>query len=448
MTAPCPSRAQRRWLAGGLLALVGLLFAPGTAGAHSVLESSDPVDGAHVDELPDTVTLVFGEPILLDGASISVATERTSVRLSALALDEAGTTLSAPIGAASLATGAVTIEWAAVSADGHPISGDIAVGVGPGAVAASAPRPSTPGDPHLVEGIVTADRMVGYLGLAILTGGLAFLVVLWPEGAGLARTRRLLWAAWGGALAATVVGIGLQAATVRGSVLGKAVDTDALASVLDSPFGRAWGARALLLLLAVPLLVALGRWGGEVVRAPWFLVPAAAVTLGLLRTMGLVSHAGEGDLGPVGSVADLVHLLGVVTWLGGLVVLVTVVLPRRRTVELARVVPAFSRLALGAIVAIVVAGTVMAWDLAGSFDALSTTEWGRLLVTKIVLFAVVLVTAQVSKRWVLDRLALAVALRGHLVLVRPFVLTVAAETLLAASILGVASALVTTSPGR
>jgi putative copper export protein len=193
---------------------------------------------------------------------------------------------------------------------------------------------------------------------------------------------------------------------------------------------------------------ALGRGGAEVVRKPWFVVSAAAVGLALLRTLGLVAHATEGDLGAVGGIADLVHLVGVAAWVGGLVLLATVVLPRRRVDELRRVIPAYSRLAFVAIIAIVVAGTVMAWDLAGSFGALRTTEWGRLLLLKIALFAVVLVAAQLSKRWVLDRLGLALALRGHLVLVRPFVVSVAAETLLAAAVLGVASALVTTSPGR
>ena len=449
MTSPRSSRAPRRWLAGGLLALGGLLLGSGTAGAHSALESSDPADGSRIDELPAEVRLTFAEPVVLDGATIEVANERTSVRLPAPTLDAAGTTLIAPIGAARRTEGSVTIHWSAVSVDGHPISGDIGVAVGDDAIApAPAPSAATPGDPELVERLVTLDRLVGYLGLAILSGGLAFMMFLWPEGAGLRRSRRLLWVAWGAALVASVAGIGLQAATVRGSVLSKAFDGDALTSVLDSPYGRAWGARALLLLLAVPLLVAVGRWGAGVVRAPWFVVSSAAVVVGVLRTMGLVSHATEGDMGVVGSVADLVHLLGVVTWLGGLVVLVAVVLPRRSASELARVVPAFSRLAFGSIIAIVAGGTVMAWDLAGSFGALGSTEWGRLLLTKVVLFAVVLVAAQLSKRWVLDRLGLAVALRGHLTLVRPFVLTVAAETVLAASTLGVASLLVTTSPGR
>jgi copper transport protein len=246
-----------------------------------------------------------------------------------------------------------------------------------------------------------------------------------------------------------VAGVLLQAATLGGSQLSKAFDGDALTSVLDSPFGRAWGARAILLLLAVPLLVAAGRaGGGRVVRQQWFLVSAGAVGLALLRTLGLVAHASEGDLHALGALADLVHLCGVTAWMGGLVFMVVVVLPRRRTEELRRIVPAFSRLALASVVVIVAAGSVMAWDLAGSLHALSSTEWGRLLLVKVTLFVLVVAAAQLSKRWVDDRLGMAVALRGHLVLVRPFVLSVAVETLLAASVLGVASALVTKSPGR
>ena len=235
------SRVPRRWLVGGLLALGVLLGGAGTAGAHSVLESSDPVSGSHVDELPEVVRLTFAEPVLLDGATIEVATERTSVRLAGLALDAAGTTLTAPIGAASLSKGEITVHWAAISADGHPVGGDLAVGVGPGATALAPERPDTPGDPELVERLVTVDRMVGYLGVAVFGGGIAFLVFLWPEGASLVRTRRLLWTAWAAALLAAVAGVGLQASTIRGSVLGKAFDGDALTSVLASPFGRAWG---------------------------------------------------------------------------------------------------------------------------------------------------------------------------------------------------------------
>jgi putative copper export protein/methionine-rich copper-binding protein CopC len=441
---------RRTWILAALLLAATWLGAAAPASAHSELESSYPAAGAIVDELPRAVRLTFGGPILLDGASVALVDGDVTTPLVGLSLDDDEKVLTAIVPATATADGPVAFRWSAVSKDGHTIGGDIGIGVGVGAVAAPTLIPPTlpeVGDPELVEGLVTADRLVGYLGLAVLCGGLVFLVTVWPAGADVRRTRLLLWGAWAAVLLSAVGGLLLQAATLRGSRLGKALDPDALTSVLDSPFGRAWGSRAILALLAIPVLTALGRVGREVVRKPWFVVSAAAVGLALLRTLGLVAHASEGDLGAIGGVADLIHLLGVVAWVGGLVVLAAVVLPRRQVEELRVVVPAYSRLALVSISAIVLAGTVMAWDLAGSFEDLRTTEWGRLLLLKIGLFVVVLVAAQLSKRWVLDRLGLAVALRGHLVLVRPFVLSVAAETLLAASVLGVASLLVTTSPG-
>ena len=441
--------AALRWVIVALVAAASLLLGAAPAAAHSRLLSSDPAAGAHLDHLPTTVRLTFEEPVVLDGARIDLLSGTTTVALTDVGLDRTGTIVEARVPAGAAAAGSMSLHWAVVSSDGHPGSGDIGVAVGAGAVAPVALKVArAPGDPKLVDDLVTTDRLIGYLGLTVLVGGLVFLAALWPEGAEVARSRRLLWGMWAAGLGAAVVALGLQAATLRGGDLGAAADPDALASVFGSPFGRAWGARTLLFLLAIPVLVALGRGGRAIVRAPWFLASASAVGIGLLRTPGFVAHASEGHLGVLGSIADLAHLMGVAVWMGGLVFLVAVVLPRRRTAELHRIVPAFSRLALGAVVAIVLGGTVMTWELAGSFDALRTTEWGRLLLLKVGLFTSILVVARLSKRWVDDRLGLAVALRGHLVLVRPFVLSVAAETLLAASVLGVASVLVTTSPGR
>jgi copper transport protein len=440
-------------LGGGLVALVvatGLLVGAAPAGAHARLEASDPPDGARLAHLPTTVRLTFEEAIVLAGSSIMLEEGTASVPLVDLGLEHAGSVLRATV-PAGVVDGPATFHWSVVSDDGHLVTGDVRVGVGnapPPVAAASSAAPRAVGVPDLVRHLVTVDRLVGYLAMSILCGGLVFLSAIWPGGADVKRSRSLLWAAWAAGLATAVMAVGLQAATLRGGELSAAVRGSALAPVLTSPFGHAWGARVALFLLAVPVLVALDRGGRLVVRTPWFVASAGAVAVGLLRTPGFVAHASEGHLGMVGSVADLAHLLGVAVWMGGLVFLVAVVLPRRRTAELRTVVPAFSRLAAGAIVAIVLGGSVMTWQLAGSWHALDGTEWGRLLLLKVGLFTAILVIARISKRWVDERLGLTVALRGHLLLVRPFVLSVAAEAVLAASVLGVASVLVTTSPGR
>ncbi|UMP05892.1 CopD family protein [Amycolatopsis sp. EV170708-02-1] len=94
------------------------------------------------------------------------------------------------------------------------------------------------------------------------------------------------------------------------------------------------------------------------------------------------------------------------------------------------------------------AGAVLAWQTVGGWDRLSTTDYGRTLVVKLLVLAVVLVIAQGSKSWVARRLDFAVVLRGDAATVRPFVHSVAAETALVIVVLAAASLLVTASPGR
>jgi len=124
------------------------------------------------------------------------------------------------------------------------------------------------------------------------------------------------------------------------------------------------------------------------------------------------------------------------------------VLARRRPDELAAVVPGYSKLAMGSVVLIVVAGTVLAWQTLGSVGKLFSTDYGRTLLFKIVTLLVILLVAQGSRSWVNRRLDFAVVLRGDAGTVRPFVYSVAAETVLVIVILAAASLLVTASPGR
>lgn len=157
---------------------------------------------------------------------------------------------------------------------------------------------------------------------------------------------------------------------------------------------------------------------------------------------------GHADDGGWGSVIGMAHLAAVATWLGGLTVLLAGLLPRRRAGELAEVIPRFSQWALGAVVVIVGSGALLAWRLVGSWQALTNTSYGELLLVKIGLLALVLAAAQRSKAWVGARLRLAVVLRGDASTVRPFVYSVAAETTFLLAVVTAASLLVTATPGR
>ena len=51
-------------------------------------------------------------------------------------------------------------------------------------------------------------------------------------------------------------------------------------------------------------------------------------------------------------------------------------------------------------------GIVNAWILVGSFHALATSEYGRLLILKLVVFAIMLAFAVVNRFWLTPRLAI------------------------------------------
>jgi copper transport protein len=283
-------------------------------------------------------------------------------------------------------------------------------------------------------------RVLDYLGVALFLGGCAFVAILWPAGANDWRTRRLLGFGWFLGTAGTLAALFFQSAWATQAFTWQAVH-----QLLTVPVGRVWIAKALLWMLATVVLADLLQRRELAARSLAWRVGATAVGLGLLRMAGLTGHAQDAPQRTLAEVASLVHLAGICAWIGGLAVLLLCVLPRRQPDELATVVPKYSTLALTSVVLIVLAGVTLAWQLV-RLDTILTTTYGRLLLIKLAVFAVILGVAQLSKRWVARRLDFAVVLRGDTKTVRPFVYSVATETVLVVAVLVAASLLVTANP--
>ncbi|MEH0419216.1 copper resistance CopC/CopD family protein [Streptomyces sp. B21-083] len=437
--------------------IYGLVGAP-PAAAHTELVSSTPKNGARLAKAPDHLVLTFDEPVdLTDVRAMTPDGDRLPVTRPPHGGDD-----TVRIATAGPANGTLFVVWSVVDMeDGHASSGRLSFTIGTTAGTAAAHGAQSPqgapdrGDeataptpsPLVRKGLVAA-RWAGYLALAVFVGGLAFVALLWPRGAETPRARALLSLAWVCGLVSTVAGIGLQGAYVSFGGLRDALRPASYTEVLTTEPGVALAARGLLWVLAAVVLSALLQGGASTSRSPGWRVGALAVALGLLRTTGMRGHSSEGSEPAWGAVADLVHLLGAALWIGGLVMLTVAVLPRRRPVELASVVPGYSRLAAVSVAAIVGAGLVLAWQVVGSYDALLHTSYGHLLLVKTAVLGTVLVAAQGSRQWVRTRLDLAVLLRGDAATVRPFGYSVAAETGLVLVVLAVTSLLVTADPGQ
>ncbi|EWM11301.1 LigA protein [Kutzneria sp. 744] len=288
-------------------------------------------------------------------------------------------------------------------------------------------------------------RLVDYLGIALFLGGSSFVALLWPAGSAVRATRRVITTGWLLGATGAVATLVLEGVWAGAGPIGLPLVTQ----VLATDFGRVWLAIALLWLLAGVVLADLLQRKELAARSVAWRTGALAVGLGLLRAVGLTGHTSDAGTALV-EIADLVHLLGMALWIGGLAVLLFGVLPRAQGPRSwPRVVPAAthdSRWSASA--RSWWPALVLAWQTLGSVDALLHTDYGRILLVKIGVLAVVLAAAQASKSWVGRRLDFAVVLRGDARTVRPFVYSVTAETVLVVFVLLAASFLVTASPGR
>lgn len=118
-----------------LLALLALGGLAAPASAHASLVSSTPEADATLDALPDEVELVFSQDVRAP-AYVVVTGPDGDVVDGSPEID--GTTVTQAVGGST--EGGYTLAYRVISADGHPISGQIAFSVGEGGPAAAEPE--------------------------------------------------------------------------------------------------------------------------------------------------------------------------------------------------------------------------------------------------------------------------------------------------------------------
>jgi copper transport protein len=150
-----------------------------------------------------------------------------------------------------------------------------------------------------------------------------------------------------------------------------------------------------------PRGAARGRRPAQVTpRAWWVLLPAAVTSAALMTTWALAGHSSTGSAPAVAITANLLHLMAMSTWLGGLALVAVSLRPASRADDLAAVLPRFSRLAFACVALIVLSGTYLAWREVGSVAALRSTEYGRLLLVKLIGVVSLIALGNLARRWV------------------------------------------------
>ncbi len=400
---------QGRWasrrLTVALFAVAALVASP-SAAAHARLLATQPQQGAVVPEAPARVSFTFDEPVRSGGrASLAGGALAGDVSLP-VRLVRGGRELVVAL-PARVADGDYVVTWRAVSDDGHLETGALAFGVGRGTPAPAA----VVGQKTQQDTGLTVARWIFLAGLLAATGIAAVRLAVGR------REQRLAAGALATALALAAVGALLELSRLPGA--------------LDTRFG-------LVTAVAAGVAAAGSLASLLSLRLPPVLRAAEAAAIGLVVAPALAGHALASDR-PVWLAfpADLVHTAAAAVWIGG-VVWLGLLAARGR--DLASAAARFTRIALAAIVVLGLSGVARAAAELTSPDEIWSTSYGRLLVLKSVLVAVLLAVG-----WASSRLARRLGDRSTLARFR---LSVGGETVLLAGLVAAVAALGSVTPPR
>ncbi|AJR25754.1 MULTISPECIES: copper homeostasis membrane protein CopD [Sphingobium] len=276
--------------------------------------------------------------------------------------------------------------------------------------------------------LVTA-RFALYADLAALAG----LPLFWWSMGGSARRGAI------GALA--VAGLALSALWLLASAAAMAgtpflpPDWGVVGILLkETPLGMVLAVRAVALLSILPLLLRQGAGWNAALALP------AAIAAATLAWSGHAA-ASEGLAGSAHRIADALHMLAAAGWFGALLALLHAVLSGRESGRTAHMLERFSLFGTIFVATLILTGAFNAVMIVGiaQLPALLHGLYGWLLLTKLALFAGMLLLAAANRWWLTPMLER----NGGVAHLR---LSLLAETSLAVLILGLVAALGTLDP--
>jgi copper transport protein len=415
-----PHRLDRFALALAAMLAAALLFAP-SAFAHATLEGTSPPRGATLKQQPSAVVFRFSEPVEGNFGAVRVydAEGRRVDEGDAFHPDGEGPKLGVHL-KSDLSDGSYTATYRVVSADGHIVSSGYVFSIGKAGQAPSetvAELVAGGGSGTATEIGMGIARGVQYAALAVALGAFAFLLLAWwParrlvggdgerwQRAGAAFRRRLrivlLAAAAAGALSA-VAAIVFEAAQAAGISAVSALDTTILREELGTRFGTVWGSTALAwVLLGLGVVPALRR------SSPWRIAPLFVPLALIALEPALSGHSSTQPPVALLFPANVLHVVAMAVWVGGLASLVLILPTATRELEagdrsrlIAATLARFSPIALVCVAVILLTGIGQAFAYVRHLDSLLDTAYGRAVLIKFVLLVGALIPLGAYNRY-------------------------------------------------
>jgi putative copper resistance protein D len=223
---------------------------------------------------------------------------------------------------------------------------------------------------------------------------------------------KIFWISLALSMASAVAWLCLLSMRITGKSFGNVIGDGTVWAVLSqTQFGFAWEMRLLFGVLLGACLFLL-RKKSEVLGDTWLMAAASMLAAAYLGALAFAGHGQEGaGMAYIHLTADFLHLNAAGLWLGALVPLALLLASLRRFPEdgwmsaAAVAAQRFSTLGILAVGILLVSGTINAAFLLNGMHDLIDTGYGRLLLLKIALFAVMLLLAGINREYLLARLS-------------------------------------------
>jgi copper transport protein len=341
-----------------------------------------------------------------------------------------------------LPTGSYIAVWRARSAlDGHVTEGIVPFGIGVSPAGSRIPPREAPNP--LTESptpLEVAARWLSLVTSLLAFGGLPFAVFVWrSESEALTDSlRKVTLLGSFSFIVANTFFLLTQAASAADVSIWHAFGVP-LVSILTSYSGWMLIGRNIFTLIALGLI-----WTLPIQKWWMALLPASVALL----TFSLTAHGAAEPQGAVVAVAaDFLHVAATVIWLGSLLPLLIAIQAVRRTPDqalpLAILIPRFSIVALVCVGVLSLTGLYSYFLHINQLDLLTLTTYGRVLIVKSALFAVLFLLGAVNLLILSPRLRT----RGN-ELVRAFSRTVRTELLVGALLLLAVGVMTSVAPSQ
>src|SRR6266487_1107310 len=372
----------------GLLAGGWLLAAAPPAAAHALVTGSNPEAGARVAHAPTELRVAFSEAVRPLGPGLTLRGPRGEVRLGPVG-HPGGRPDVLAAALPALADGTYLAGWRIVSVDdGHVEAAAFGFAVG---TAGSGPV-SSPAPPQLPTPWQVAGRWLETAGVLLLVGVVATALTVWrrpgPIGPDEPRYRLLSM------VAAGIAAVGLVWLVAAGAATSGSLGPGAVGAFLSASPGTV--RRMLVEVVLLAATAALGWWAVQRGRRPG--LGTLGLTVGVVVAVALGAHDAGQSPRWLFVPLEVVHLLAVGTWIGGLAVLALTA--RRAGIAVIR---RFSVLALRAVLVVAVTGAWQGLAQVSSRAALADTDYGRVLAVKAAAFLAVLGLAALLRFRLLPR---------------------------------------------